>query len=129
MDIGPIGTVLVPAVPAAQDVDLLVVVRAGKRRGANHNLSVPVPVACFGRPFTYRGQFTYSRVRGTRSLGPTKPPYTSPSRRVVLPSPLPLPPTLEAVKRIVTRATERAHRDKATHIYLGVGTREITPLL
>jgi hypothetical protein len=34
----------------------LIVVRAGKTRGANHNLSFPVPVACSARPFTHRGQ-------------------------------------------------------------------------
>lgn len=52
-------------VPAAQDVDVLVVVRAGKMRGANHDLPVAVPVACLGRPFAHSGQYTYPRVRGT----------------------------------------------------------------
>jgi hypothetical protein len=58
-DVGAVGPVLVAADPAAQDVDVLILVRAGKARGANHNLSISVPVACSARPFTHRGQFTY----------------------------------------------------------------------
>jgi hypothetical protein len=46
-DIGAVCPVRLAALPAPQHVDVLVVVRAGMRREANHNLSVPVPVACF----------------------------------------------------------------------------------
>src|SRR5215208_34013 len=83
-DVGAVGPVFMATVSAAQDVDVLVVVRAGKRRGANHNLSIPVPVACSARPFTHRGQFTYlgSEVLDLLVLqSRIKPP---PTRRVVL---------------------------------------------
>jgi hypothetical protein len=52
-DVGPVGPVLLAAVPAAQGVDVLVVVRAGKMRGANHDLTVAVGVAWFGGPFAH----------------------------------------------------------------------------
>ncbi len=49
------------AVCAAQDVDVLVVIRAGKMRGTDNDLPVAVPVACLGRPFAHSGQYTYPR--------------------------------------------------------------------
>jgi hypothetical protein len=91
-DVRTVGPVFMATVPAALDVDVMVVVRARKMRGANHNLSVPVPVTCFGRPFTHHGQYTYPRVRGTRSLGPAEPPLN-------LPKPKRCPPWLFPSRR------------------------------
>jgi hypothetical protein len=78
-DVGPVGPELVTSDPAAQDV--LVVVRAGKIRGSDNNLPVPVPVARLGRPSGHSRQYTRAWVRGTRSLGPSKPPFERPSSR------------------------------------------------
>jgi hypothetical protein len=41
----------------------------------------------------------------------------------------PQSPTLETLRRIGSRASERAHRTKTTHIYPGVKTRGIALLL
>ena len=46
-DVGSVSPILVPAVPA-QDVDVLVVVRARMVSRANHDLPVPAPVARLG---------------------------------------------------------------------------------
>ena len=45
--------------PAAQDVDILVVVRAGKICRTNHDLPVSILVARLGRRFTHSGQYTH----------------------------------------------------------------------
>jgi hypothetical protein len=55
MDIGPIGTVLVPAAPAAQDVDVLVVVCAGEVSSLDNDLPISIPVTRLGRPFAHGG--------------------------------------------------------------------------
>ncbi len=65
MYIGPVGPVLVAAVPAAQDVDVLVVIRSREMRGTNHNLPVAVGVARFSRPFAHSWQYICARIRGT----------------------------------------------------------------
>jgi hypothetical protein len=57
-DIGAVCPVRLAALPAPQHVDVLVVVRAGMRREANHNLSVPVPVACFVDPLPIAGSLS-----------------------------------------------------------------------
>jgi hypothetical protein len=59
-DVGAVCPVLLAAVSAPQHVNVLVMVCAGEVRTPDSDLSVPGPVACFGRPFTYRGQFTYT---------------------------------------------------------------------
>ncbi len=58
-DVRTVGPVFVATVPAAQDVDVLVVVRAGKMRGTNHDLPVPVPVTWLGSSFAHIEQYTY----------------------------------------------------------------------
>jgi hypothetical protein len=64
-DVRTVGPVLVATVPAAQDVYILIVVRAGQVSGADHDLSVAVPITWLGRPFAHNGQYTYPRFRDT----------------------------------------------------------------
>ena len=73
-DVGAVGPVLVAAVPAAQDIDVLVVVRARKVSGANHYLPVAVGVAWLGGPFAHSEEYIRPSIRSTRSLGASKPP-------------------------------------------------------
>ena len=72
--IGAVCPVLLAALPAPQHVNVLVMVRASEVRSMDNDLPVSVPVAWLGRPLTHSAQYTYHRVRGTRSLGPSKPP-------------------------------------------------------
>jgi hypothetical protein len=129
-DVGAVGPLLVAADPAAQDVDVLIVVRAGKRRGANHNLSIPVPVACSARPFTHRGQFTYlgSEVLDLLVLqSRIKPPQPDALSSVGSRASLAADPRGGKTNR---NARRRKNPQGQGHSpYLRVGTREITPLL
>ena len=67
-----------------QHVNVLVMIRAGKVGSTDNDLPVSVPVAWLGRPLTHSAQYTYHRVRGTRSLSPSKPPQTDALSSVVL---------------------------------------------
>jgi hypothetical protein len=68
-DVGAVCPVLLTAVSATQDINVLVVVRADKVRGASHDLLVSVGVARFGRPFAHDAQYAHAWVSGIRSLG------------------------------------------------------------
>jgi hypothetical protein len=76
--------VFMATVSAPQHVNVLVMVRAGKVGSTDNDLPVSVPVAWLGRPLTHSAQYTYHRVRGTRSPSPSKPPQTDALSSVVL---------------------------------------------
>jgi hypothetical protein len=71
VDVGPVCPVLMPAVPAAQYVDVLEVICAGEIRTPNYDLPVAVPVAWLGRPFAHSVQYTRTGSRNL-SLGSFK---------------------------------------------------------
>jgi hypothetical protein len=73
-DIGAVCPVLVATPPAPQHVNVLVMVCAGKVGSTDNYLPVSVSVAWLGRPLTHSGQYINPHVRGTRSLGLSKPP-------------------------------------------------------
>lgn len=56
VDVRTVGAILVAASLAAQDVDILVVVRAREAGRSDDDLPVPVPVARFRRPFAHKRQ-------------------------------------------------------------------------
>jgi len=68
-DIGAVCPVLVAAVSAPQHLNVLVMVRAGKVGSTDNDLSVSVPVARLGRPFTHSTQYTNHQSRSSSSLG------------------------------------------------------------
>jgi hypothetical protein len=72
-DVGAVCPVLMAALSAPQHVNVLIMVRAGEVGRTDNDLPVSVPVAWLGRALTHGAQYTNHRVRGTRSLGPSKP--------------------------------------------------------
>jgi hypothetical protein len=68
-DIGAVCPVLVATPPAPQNVDVLVMVRAGKVGSTDNDLPVSVPVAWLGRPLTHSAQYTDHQRRSSSFLG------------------------------------------------------------